>query len=677
MRKLIGKTSFSSYLVSSSLQGYPLKLGIFGSNNFSTDLIGRSFKEYQKEFQKQKEVKRGGRKSSYDYKSKYSNRNNIQESSEESPKQVAQRSRNRRAHLDELIGQHDETKKAIHEHDFKIKHVMLSDLTEIQAGNAHCTGCGATLQTESTEKPGFIHPKSVEKRISEQEKFSKLEEEMQKLELEKQRVLKEKVQEMQDKNEGMTEEEAISTIENVRNSPVGKNQPPPEGFLVMDMDEFNLYKKFLKHKGKTSQQLIDESLSELVCQRCHQLRNYGVYSTVQVDQEAARQVFERISQLKKKALIIYVIDLFDTHGSIIPNFKDIIGSHHNVLVVANKVDLLLKGRSSYDRRPDTEKERTKALIYRRLEEWVRRILKKDFELFLTTEERSQLVGIEVVSSTTGTNMKQLHEKMNSYRKGGDVYVIGCTNVGKSTFINQLFKQQYESRKSNISITTSTLPGTTLKTISFPITTATGERANLFDTPGVLNQHQKLFTDYLKYEDWKYIIPDGDVIDPRFVRLRPGRCFFLSGLFRLDYIEDNVQNEDWNRCIFSVFTSSRLSIHCTGIEKADEFYEKHVGRNATPEYQIVPPIDGKDSLIYGLNKSLKFKVNGTTRRESILDICIGGIGWISITGVGEMTFEVHTNEHVQVYLRQPCLMPYTTKERKITKDQFIEHRDYHK
>ncbi|KAG2378253.1 hypothetical protein C9374_008396 [Naegleria lovaniensis] len=580
-------------------------------------------------------------------------------------------SKSRRAYISNVIGAAEEKKRVLHNHEFQLKHVKLSDATEIIAGNAHCTGCGATLQTSDSERPGFIHPNAVDKRIAEQEKFSKLEKEFKELEKKKQELEHLKVSEIATEKE-VSEDEAKQIL---GSQPNRNSLNSVGGFLVMDENEFKLYKKFIKHKGKSAKDLIDDSLSELVCQRCHQLRNYGVYSTVSVDQEAVKHVFERIANLNKKALIVLIIDLFDTYGSIIPNLKNIIGKH-NVLVVANKADLLLKGRSP-DEKPSTEQERTKVLIYKRLQEWVRRILKKDFGLFQTPEERSQLVGIEIVSSATGTNMAQLHEKMNSYRKGGDIYIVGCTNVGKSTFINQLFRQQMETRKTNIAITTSALPGTTLKTISFPIVTATGERANLFDTPGVLNAHQKLFTDYLKYEDWKYILPSQDVINPRFVRLRPGRCFFLSGLFRLDYIEDNVKNEEWNRCIFSVYTSPKLSIHCTSIENADQFYANHVGRDApNVEYQIVPPIDGKQSPIYGLNKPLKFKVTGTTRRESILDICIGGIGWISVTGVGEMTFEVHTNDKVNVYLRQPCIMPYTTKERKIRKDQFIEHRDFY-
>ncbi|KAL9643108.1 hypothetical protein ABK040_003908 [Willaertia magna] len=577
-----------------------------------------------------------------------------------------------------FLKEQEQLNKELSATPFELKKTIISDITEITAGNAHCVGCGATLQTNDINKPGYVHPNAVEKKVIEQEKFNKLTKEWEQIEEIRNELKTKKLQEIQIEKGLSSLEEAEEELEREESKPNNVNPNIPRsltGYTVMDLDEFELFKKYKNHKGKSLQQFIDDSLSEIVCQRCHQLRNYGVYSCVSVDQQSVKQVFDRIRELKNRVLIIYIIDLFDPFGSIIPNFKDIIGDKHSVLIVANKVDYLLKGKSKYSRDGGndlSENERIKIKNYKRLEEWVRRTLKKDFNLFTTLEEREQLVGVEIVSSTTGTGMRELHEKMNKYRKGSDVYVVGCANVGKSTFINQLFRQQQSTRSQrSIQITTSSLPGTTLKTISFPIISENGERANLFDTPGVVNKHQKLFTEYLKYEDWKYIIPHPDKINPRFVRLRPGRCFYLAGLFRLDYIENKVEKEEWDRCVFSVYGSTQLSIHCTNIERAEEVYEKHAG-----EVPFIPPVDGKNSPIYGLNKKLKFKVTGNTRGESVVDVCIGGIGWIAITGVGEMTFEVHTNEKVEVYVRQPCLMPYSTLDRKILKHEYIEHKDYH-
>ena len=50
---------------------------------------------------------------------------------------------------------------------------------------------------------------------------------------------------------------------------------------------------------------------------------------------------------------------------------------------------------------------------------------------------------------------ELLEKINEYRKGKDAYVVGVTNVGKSTLINKLIQSIGETGEV---ITTSQYPG---------------------------------------------------------------------------------------------------------------------------------------------------------------------------------------------------------------------------
>ena len=40
----------------------------------------------------------------------------------------------------------------------------------------------------------------------------------------------------------------------------------------------------------------------------------------------------------------------------------------------------------------------------------------------------------------GQGMAEAMEAIEHYREGKNVYVVGCTNVGKSTFINRIIKQ---------------------------------------------------------------------------------------------------------------------------------------------------------------------------------------------------------------------------------------------
>ena len=59
----------------------------------------------------------------------------------------------------------------------------------------------------------------------------------------------------------------------------------------------------------------------------------------------------------------------------------------------------------------------------------------------------------------GMGMAEVMEAIEDYRKGKDVFVVGCTNVGKSTFINRIIKQATGEGEV---ITTSHFPGTTLR-----------------------------------------------------------------------------------------------------------------------------------------------------------------------------------------------------------------------
>ena len=75
------------------------------------------------------------------------------------------------------------------------------------------------------------------------------------------------------------------------------------------------------------------------------------------------------------------------------------------------------------------------------------------------------------------------ELIEKYRKGRDVYIVGCTNVGKSTLVNRIIKRFTEEREDII--TTSHFPGTTLDIIEIPL----DDCSAIVDTPGIINEHQ--------------------------------------------------------------------------------------------------------------------------------------------------------------------------------------------
>lgn len=103
----------------------------------------------------------------------------------------------------------------------------------------------------------------------------------------------------------------------------------------------------------------------------------------------------------------------------------------------------------------------------------------------------------LVSAHKGYGMKEVMTAIDEYRNGKDVYVVGCTNVGKSTFINRIIKEA--TGKGNV-ITTSYFPGTTLDMIEIPL----DDGSALYDTPGIINHHQ--MAHFVDKKDLKVITP---------------------------------------------------------------------------------------------------------------------------------------------------------------------------
>ena len=376
----------------------------------------------------------------------------------------------------------------------------------------------------------------------------------------------------------------------------------------LDQKDLDIYEKAQKNRL-------------IICKRCYQLKHYGRTTSMDVSAENFATHIQRLKD--KKVLVVQIVDLFDLQNSFIPQLNEWIGTNP-VFLVGNKVDLIPLGASMT-----------------RLEAYVRR--------------QARLAGLYIVdcilTSAKGIAIKDFAEKLEILREQRDVYVVGTANVGKSSFINQFLAEVVRTEpgeKPQKRLTESALPGTTLKPISFRIGSGRHKSSSfLFDTPGVLNPH--LPTNYLDPSEWNKIYPTRR-IHPVFIRMEPGRTIFLGGLARIDFVSNEVK-EVWRRVMVSIFISRNLPIHTTSIEKADGVYEKHLGK------LIYPPQPGNVDLTPMICKG-EYKFESKTRKRSVADICISGMGWISITGVGEMTFKVFCPEKLKVFIRDP-MMPFET------------------
>eukprot|EP01126_Amoeba_proteus_P050106 TRINITY_DN5890_c0_g2_i5.p1 TRINITY_DN5890_c0_g2~~TRINITY_DN5890_c0_g2_i5.p1 ORF type:complete len:491 (-),score=82.70 TRINITY_DN5890_c0_g2_i5:999-2471(-) len=278
----------------------------------------------------------------------------------------------------------------------------------------------------------------------------------------------------------------------------------------------------------------------VVCQRCWQLKHYGKVTPVEISRE---QLISMLKPMKeKRALMVKIVDIFDFDGSFLPNVRDFVGNNP-IIVVANKADLLPSGATT-----------------ERIIKWIRSCIKQ--------RGLTNVVDVRLISSKTGFGIRDLANSIEERRQGFDVYVMGQTNVGKSTFINKLL-QIFSGTEMITSLTMSKVPGTTLNTIGFPI----GETGSLYDTPGVMKSKSGL-ENILTYPEYSSLIPNKR-IKPVVLRIPPKTSFFLGGLARIDYISGPPL------LYFTINTASNLYIHKCNLSTALSTYTTHVGTLLTP------------------------------------------------------------------------------------------------
>ncbi|MUK87058.1 ribosome biogenesis GTPase YqeH [Ornithinibacillus sp. L9] len=332
----------------------------------------------------------------------------------------------------------------------------------------------------------------------------------------------------------------------------------------------------------------------VLCKRCFRLKHYNEIQDVSMTDD---DFLKMVSSIRNRdALVVHVIDIFDVNGSMIQSLPRIVGNNP-ILLVGNKMDLLPKSTNQ-----------------RKLKQWLQSSAK---------EAGFKVKDVFLISSIKGHGMDDLTDRIEYYRENKDVYIVGTTNVGKSTFINRLIKQ---SIGENEVITTSYFPGTTLGFIEIPL----DDKTALIDTPGIVNKQQ--IAHYISDKDLKVITPNKE-IKPRIYQLNDQQTLFFGGLARLDFIKGERQS-------FVCYFSNQLSIHRTKLEKADALYEDHIGE------MLTPPNEESLAKLPELTTTT-FRIHGEKT-----DIVFPGLGWVSVEG--SITVVTHSPRGVNVTIRKSLI-----------------------
>lgn len=348
---------------------------------------------------------------------------------------------------------------------------------KVITGSMSCSGCGSNFQEEDELRPGYLPPDKYEI----QTKLSKIED-------------AQKSQEKEETAEWSTDDEIDWLLK----------QGEPDS-ISEDGDEEELDLTDLSVDEMAEKMDLDlEALTrkKVLCKRCHSLQNFGTVEQKlrpgwtdepTLSQEEFRNLLLPLRE--KTAVILALVDLFDFSGSVLPELDQIAGDNP-VILAANKADLL-----------------PSEMGQNRAENWVRRELE-----YMNVKSIANIGGaVRLISCKTGFGVTAMMIKARSLAEemDCDIYVVGAANAGKSTLVNYLLDEADPSSKNakfggkkragnankwKGSVTTSPLPGTTLKFIKIEL----GGGKSIYDTPGLLVPG--CLTERLTPEELKIVVP---------------------------------------------------------------------------------------------------------------------------------------------------------------------------
>lgn len=335
----------------------------------------------------------------------------------------------------------------------------------------------------------------------------------------------------------------------------------------------------------------------VLCQRCYRLKNFNETPNVSLTNDDFLNILKDVA--KTKQLVVWVIDLFDFNGSYIEEVRKII-KDNPIILVGNKRDLL-----------------PKAVNDQKIINWLDSQVSEDMNL----------VDIMVMSAKKKHNVDQLLELVEYYGKG-KAHVIGVTNTGKSTIINQIVKAVDPKRETGI--LTSYYAGTTLAKIEIPV----NKKVKLIDTPGIVNDGQVY--NYVEKSILTKIMPKKEVRAFTY-QLTSEQTLFVSGLVQLDFVEGE-------RTSFTIYMSNELEPHRTKLSNAQEFRERHMGS------KLLTPPTTEDLKQMQTFKTHSFKID-----KKKTDIVISGLGWFTVNKInGPIEIEITVPEQITVTVRDSII-----------------------
>lgn len=339
---------------------------------------------------------------------------------------------------------------------------------------------------------------------------------------------------------------------------------------------------------------------EVYCERCYKIKHHNYdYSKVTYEltkdptklKELEAEYYEKLSAIKnKKALILLMIDILDIYSGFIPDLDKYVGNNP-VVILVNKTDVL-----------------PKSLKFGSLLEKIKTIGLND---------NLNVRDVFFISSLKQKNIETVMNKIKgflSHHKGNltEVYVVGSTSVGKSTFINTLLKI-YAGNVKDL-LTVSSQHQTTQDLIKIMIGTNKDKKpCYLIDTPGAINLYN--VTTYLSQDSLK-LLNVKNFIKVRNYQLREKQTLLLGGLVRVD-----VETEAMS---VACYIPNDLYVHRTKTDNVDRVME-------TSRYTLIkPPLNEEELNRLGEFVTYEYDLEASEDFKT-WDVALAGVGYLHLTG----------------------------------------------
>ena len=468
-----------------------------------------------------------------------------------------------------------------------------------------CPGCGAAFQNSSKLKAGYLPPMNLKDRENRFSLQSHLTAE---------------------------EEKRVEALE--------KSSEP-----ISPQELKLLLRKRGIASSSSSSKTGKRSGSTIVCWKCHSsghrhlMQNqHTISSSLSPLIKTNRTQFANL-KLHSGGLLVLMLDMMDLPNSIIDDLTEYVGQKE-LIILLNKADLM----------PDN-------FAWSRLTKFLQRIYP------LAREAKS----IIPISTNSGHGMDVVADHLLQFyskKSGHDVYLVGCTNAGKSSFMNY-WKRRMGHK---VLITTSITSGTTAGLLKLPANqlfpilkqeigggaAAIEEEvekqhaplaashskiddANLVDTAGIVQENQLYH--YLTAKDLKYLVPNKKLAIHS-LDLRPNTSYWIGGLCRIDIGHFAIPPEEPSTSpsfssktipppppTITLYLAPKLKVYPSrlgkhpNLQKSSERYLEQFPPILWPGTRSIKEKEGKKSAI-------DLKLATTTHHTQM--IWISGAGWANFS-----------------------------------------------